>query len=354
MVEGSSAAAWRPSPSGRHGHHGEVIRLEYEAYIEMAEQVLAEIAEEIEREYVHVAIASARSWSATAVVIAAAAPHRAEASRFAAPQSTVCAARADLEKRDRYARRRVDRDLRRGRTLGHANNLFQPTQLRGETVRQLAHACRIAGGDGRHRRGRCCVAGGARARPAGRADGNAGAGDRRERHRQGAVSRARCTVPRPAPRRSVRGRTAAPPRELAESELFRHERGAFTGAAGRGWFEEASGGTLVLDEIGERRSICSPSCWRAWKPGASAASVASVSRVSRWRDSVFRRRGAATSAPTFTTGWPIFELVLPPLRRRRGDIPLLVRHFLREVEREVGTREVDPAVGGADRRRMAR
>lgn len=68
----------------RHGHHGEVIRLEYEAYIEMAEQVLAEIAEEIEREWpgVHVAIhhrVGSLAVGETAVVIAAAAPHRAEA-----------------------------------------------------------------------------------------------------------------------------------------------------------------------------------------------------------------------------------------------------------------------------------
>jgi molybdopterin converting factor subunit 1 len=68
----------------RHGNHGEVIRLEYEAYIEMAEQVLAEIAEEIEREWpgVHVAIhhrVGALAVGETAVVIAAAAPHRAEA-----------------------------------------------------------------------------------------------------------------------------------------------------------------------------------------------------------------------------------------------------------------------------------
>ena len=68
----------------RHGNHGEVIRLEYEAYIEMAEQVLAEIAEEIEREWpgVHVAIhhrVGSLAVGETAVVIAAAAPHRAEA-----------------------------------------------------------------------------------------------------------------------------------------------------------------------------------------------------------------------------------------------------------------------------------
>jgi molybdopterin converting factor subunit 1 len=68
----------------RHGHHGEVIRLEYEAYVEMTEQVLGEIAEEIEREWqgVHVAIhhrVGSLAVGETAVVIAAAAPHRAEA-----------------------------------------------------------------------------------------------------------------------------------------------------------------------------------------------------------------------------------------------------------------------------------
>jgi molybdopterin converting factor subunit 1 len=68
----------------RHGHHGEVIRLEYEAYVEMTEQVLAEIAVEIEREWpgVHVAIhhrIGSLAVGETAVVIAAAAPHRAEA-----------------------------------------------------------------------------------------------------------------------------------------------------------------------------------------------------------------------------------------------------------------------------------
>ena len=68
----------------RHGQHGEVIRLEYEAYVEMTEQVLAEIAGEIEREWpgAHVAIhhrIGSLAVGETAVVIAAAAPHRAEA-----------------------------------------------------------------------------------------------------------------------------------------------------------------------------------------------------------------------------------------------------------------------------------
>src|SRR6185369_462493 len=59
------------------------------------------------------------------------------------------------------------------------------------------------------------------------------------------------------------------PRELAESELFGHERGAFTGAAGRraGWFEEASGGTLVLDEIGELPIDLQPKLLRVLETG---------------------------------------------------------------------------------------
>ena len=141
------------------------------------------------------------------------------------------------------------------------------------------------------------------------------------------------------------------PRELAESELFGHERGAFTGAAvrRRGWFEEASGGTLVLDEIGELPLDLQPKLLRVLETGRirrvggageSSVSVRVVAMTLRNLAQEAQRGQFRADLYYRLAG---FELVLPPLRRRRGDIPLLVRHFLREIEREVGPRELDPA-----------
>ena len=131
------------------------------------------------------------------------------------------------------------------------------------------------------------------------------------------------------------------PRELAESELFGHERGAFTGAAGRrrGWFEEASGGTLVLDEIGELplRVLETGRIRRVGGAGESSVSVRVVAMTLRNLALEAQRREFRADLYYRLAG---FELVLPPLRRRRGDIPLLTRHFLRELERELGPREI--------------
>jgi len=141
------------------------------------------------------------------------------------------------------------------------------------------------------------------------------------------------------------------PRELAESELFGHERGAFTGAAARrvGWFEEASGGTLVLDEVGELPLDLQPKLLRVLETGrlrrvGGAGEVGvrvrvvamtlrdlqgDVSRRSFRGDLYYRLAG--------------FCLRLPPLRERRGDIPLLAAHFLREIAGEVGARQLEAA-----------
>ncbi len=126
--------------------------------------------------------------------------------------------------------------------------------------------------------------------------------------------------------------------------------GAFTGAAGRrhGWFEEASGGTLVLDEIGELPLDLQPKLLRVLETGRirrvggageSSVSVRVVAMTLRNLGQEAQRGHFRADLYYRLAG---FELVLPPLRRRCGDIPMLVRHFLREVEREVGPRrEID-------------
>jgi transcriptional regulator with GAF, ATPase, and Fis domain len=141
------------------------------------------------------------------------------------------------------------------------------------------------------------------------------------------------------------------PRELAESELFGHERGAFTGAAGRraGWFEEASGGTLVLDEIGELPPELQPKLLRVLETGRirrvggngeAAVRVRVVAMTLRELGRDGQRGAFRLDLYHRLAG---FELALPPLRRRRGDIPALVQRFLEEFRPELGPRVLDPA-----------
>src|SRR5688500_9136107 len=129
------------------------------------------------------------------------------------------------------------------------------------------------------------------------------------------------------------------PRELAESELFGHERGAFTGAGARraGWFEEASGGTLVLDEIGELALDLQPKLLRVLETGRLRrvggtgevpVQVRVVAMTLRDLEADVRRRTFRTDLFYRLAG---FRIRLPPLRERRGDIPLLAEKFLTEV-----------------------
>src|SRR5262245_55734872 len=141
------------------------------------------------------------------------------------------------------------------------------------------------------------------------------------------------------------------PRELAESELFGHERGAFTGAGARraGWFEEASGGTLVLDEIGELPVDLQPKLLRVLETGRLrrvggagevGVRVRVVAMTLRDLQADVRRRSFRDDLYYRLAG---FCLRMPPLRERRGDIPLLAAHFLREISGEVGERHLDTA-----------
>jgi two-component system nitrogen regulation response regulator GlnG len=136
---------------------------------------------------------------------------------------------------------------------------------------------------------------------------------------------------------------AAIPRELIESELFGHERGAFTGATNRtqGRFEQANGGTLFLDEIGDMPPEAQTRLLRVLQEGeftsvggrqpikanvriiaATHRDLRNAIRLGQFREDLFYRLN-------------VVPIRLPPLRERAEDIPLLARHFL-ERAREDG------------------
>lgn len=143
-----------------------------------------------------------------------------------------------------------------------------------------------------------------------------------------------------SPRRDgpcVRFNCAAIPAEVAESELFGHARGAFTGAvaARRGFWSQADGGTLVLDEVGELPISLQPKLLRALQEGEiQPVGAAKVERVSvRVIASTHRELRAEVEAGRFREDLyyrlAVVELTVPPLRARRDDIPLLLDHLRR-------------------------
>jgi two-component system nitrogen regulation response regulator GlnG len=139
------------------------------------------------------------------------------------------------------------------------------------------------------------------------------------------------------------------PRELADSELFGHERGAFTGAGARktGWFEEAHGGTLVLDEVGDLPLELQPKLLRVLETGrlrrvgGSGEVAVSVRVVAMTLRDLRRETDRGSFRIDLYHRLAGFELALPPLRRRREDIPLLVERFMEDLRRELGPRTID-------------
>jgi formate hydrogenlyase transcriptional activator len=137
---------------------------------------------------------------------------------------------------------------------------------------------------------------------------------------------------------------AAIPAGLLESELFGHERGAFTGALmqKKGRFEIADGGSLFLDEIGDIPLELQPKLLRAVQEqeferlgnvktiqvnvrmiAATHRNLSAMIREGKFREDLFYRLN-------------VFPIAIPPLRERREDIPLLVSYFVSKLSREMG------------------
>src|SRR6185503_6627300 len=145
---------------------------------------------------------------------------------------------------------------------------------------------------------------------------------------------------------------AALPPTLLESELFGHEKGAFTGAHERriGRFEQAQGGTLFLDEIGEIDPSTQVKLLRFLgertfeRVGSNKTLTADVRLIAATNKKLEHLVQAGTFREDLFFRLRVVEIELPPLRDRRADIPLLAQTFLKEFAKENAkkVREISP------------
>jgi transcriptional regulator with GAF, ATPase, and Fis domain len=168
------------------------------------------------------------------------------------------------------------------------------------------------------------------------------------------VSRA---IHRLSPRRDepfVRVNCAAIPRELIESELFGHERGAFTGAQTRkrGFFEQAHGGTLLLDEIGDMALVAQAKVLRALqngeiiRVGSEQVIKVDVRVLAATNKDLQREVQAGNFREDLYFRLDVFPMKCPALRERREDIPILAEAFVTSFCKENGLKpkRIDPSV----------
>jgi len=140
---------------------------------------------------------------------------------------------------------------------------------------------------------------------------------------------------------------AAIPHELLESEMFGHERGAFTGAAGQrhGLFSSADGGTIFLDEIGEMPMQLQAKLLRVLEDGVVRPVGSDRSAKVDTRVIAASNNDLVASVKKNTFREDLFyrlqvvPIIIPPLRERRSDVPLLIEHFLDRMRARLPTRD---------------
>ncbi|MBY6187990.1 nitrogen regulation protein NR(I) [Marinobacter hydrocarbonoclasticus] len=137
---------------------------------------------------------------------------------------------------------------------------------------------------------------------------------------------------------------AAIPKDLIESELFGHEKGAFTGAAAvrQGRFEQANGGTLFLDEIGDMPLDVQTRLLRVladgqfYRVGGHSAIKVDVRIIAATHQNLEQRVAEGQFREDLFHRLNVIRIQLPPLRERAEDIPALTRHFLASAAAELG------------------
>ena len=160
----------------------------------------------------------------------------------------------------------------------------------------------------------------------------------------------------------VRVNCGAIPTELVDSELFGHERGAFTGAVGqrKGWFERADGGTLFLDEIGELSLPAQVRLLRVLQEGTleRVGGTQTIVVDVRIVAATHRRLDAMVGEGKFREDlWyrlSVFPIQLPPLRERLEDLPALTTHFVRRAGRRLGIEDLESRISAQDLSALAR
>ncbi|MCX6834320.1 MAG: sigma-54 dependent transcriptional regulator [candidate division Zixibacteria bacterium] len=137
---------------------------------------------------------------------------------------------------------------------------------------------------------------------------------------------------------------AALPETLLESELFGHEKGAFTGAYYKriGKFEQADGGTLFLDEIGDMSMLTQSKLLRVLQDqtfervGGNQTIKSDVRIVAATNKSLVQAMKEGSFRVDLFYRLKVVSFYLPPLRERRGDIPLLIEHFITKFSNQLG------------------